>query len=387
MIKIVKGKVMEEIAHLTASQLLPAMEAKEKFELLANQNAHSEAIYQQAMREIKFGKFFGDHMASIQWNAETGWYGHQVVPYAPITIEPGAGVIHYGQEIFEGMKAYRHEDGSIWTFRPGYNAARMRYSAQRLALPELSDDDFIGSLAAYIALEHKWVPAAAESSLYLRPFMFSTESFLGMRAGKQVQYLVIGSPSGTYFTNGFQAVDIWVTQKYHRAAAGGTGSAKCGGNYAGSLLALQEASAQGYSQVLFLDAATNTYLEEIGGMNIFVVYKDGTLSTPALNDSILAGGTRGALIVLAREAGLEVREEKIALSTLLEQISAGEVSEVFACGTAAVVFPIGRLAGENFNVQIAQGGTGKITEQLYRTLLDIQYGRKADTHDWMYRIR
>lgn len=334
----------------------------------------------------RFGTVFTDHMSRITWDAATGWHDRRVEKYGPILMDPATAVLHYAQEIFEGMKAYRHADGSVWTFRPQANAERFQRSARRLALPELPTEDFIESIRALVSQDVDWVPDGAESSLYLRPFMYASEPFLGVRASSQAEYLVIASPVGAYFAGGVQPVSIWVAQDYHRAGAGGTGAAKCGGNYAASLLPQREAGERGCEQVCFLDASTNTLLEELGGMNVFVVQRDGTVVTPRLSGSILAGVTRSSVLQLVAEDGHPVAERDIPLTELLAGLADGSVAEVFACGTAAVVSPIGRLAGEGFDQTVDDGTAGEVTTRVRARLTDIQYGRAADPYGWMHRL-
>jgi branched-chain amino acid aminotransferase len=339
-----------------------------------------------ALAHLRFGASFTDHMARATWTSELGWHAHRVEGFAPLQLSPAAAVLHYAQEIFEGLKAYRHADGSVWSFRPEVNARRFARSARRLAMPELSVEDFLASLSALVETDLEWVPATPGASLYLRPFMIASEAFLGVRPSHVYDYVVIASPVGPYFAQGFEPVAIWVSQGFHRAGPGGTGAAKFGGNYAASLLPQQEAYARGFDQVCFLDAATETYVEELGGMNVFVVGADGRVRTPALTGSILEGVTRASILELLAEDGREVSEEHISLAELLEGISSGAVSEVFACGTAAVVTPIGRLAGEGFDVTVADGRPGAVTEGLFTKLTDIQFGRAPDTHGWMRRL-
>ncbi len=333
-----------------------------------------------------FGTVFTDHMARISWSAEQGWHDRRVEKHAPLQLSPAAAVLHYAQEVFEGLKAYRHADGSVWTFRPEANAARLASSAHRLALPVLPAEDFLGSIEALVRTDADWVPAGEETSLYLRPFMYASESFLGVRPAREVEYLVIASPVGPYFTSGVKPVSIWVVQGYHRAGPGGTGAAKCGGNYAASLLPQQEAYERGCEQVCFLDATTNSELEELGGMNVFVVHADGSVATPPLNGSILEGVTRSSILTLLAEAGHEVQERPIRLAELRRGLEDGSVAEVFACGTAAVVTPIGRLASDDFDLTVADGGTGPVTAAVRRQLTDVQYGRAEDRHGWMRRL-
>ena len=333
-----------------------------------------------------FGTVFTDHMARITWTADGGWQDRRVEKHGPLLLDPAAAVLHYGQEIFEGLKAYRHADGSVWTFRAHANAARFAASARRLALPELPAEDFLGSIEALVATDAAWVPDGDETSLYLRPFMYASEAFLGVRPARAVEYLVIASPVGPYFAGGVRPVAIWVAEDFHRAGPGGTGAAKCGGNYAASLLPQQEAYEKGCEQVCFLDAATNTQLEELGGMNVFMVSASGTVTTPALSGTILEGVTRSSVIALLRASGREVIERSIPLAELRAGLQDGSVAEVFACGTAAVVTPIGRLAAEDFDLMVGDGGTGPVTAGIRSALTDIQYGRAADPHGWMHRI-
>ncbi|MBO0607510.1 branched-chain amino acid aminotransferase [Myceligenerans salitolerans] len=334
----------------------------------------------------KFGTVFTDHMARVSWRAADGWTDRRVEPYGPLQLDPATAVLHYAQEIFEGMKAYKHADGSVWTFRPEQNARRYARSAHRLALPELSEDDFLASIAALVRTDVEWVPGGEDSSLYLRPFMFASESFLGVRPALEVEHLVIASPVGPYFAGGVRPVSIFLSEKYHRAGPpGGTGDAKFGGNYAASLLPQLEAQQRGFDQVCFLDGAESTYLEELGGMNVFLVMADGTIHTPELG-SILEGITRRSIIQLARDRGHEVVERRIPARELVSGLESGQVKEFFACGTAAVVTPIGRLASSDFDVEVGGGEPGELTMALRAELTDIQYGRAEDRHGWMRRL-
>jgi len=301
-----------------------------------------------------FGKTFTDHMVLATWTAGHGWNDAKVTAYAPLMLDPAAAVLHYAQEIFEGMKAYRHADGSVWTFRPAVNAARFARSALRLALPELPEKDFIESLRALVATDEKWVPPSdsGEASLYLRPFMFASESFLGVRPAQEVTYCVIASPAGPYFSGGLKPVSIWLSTDYARAAKGGTGEAKCGGNYAASLAAQVQGTANGCDQVAFLDAAEGKWVEELGGMNLFFVYGDATIVTPELTGTILQGVTRSSIMDLSGDLGLKVDERRVSIDEWRDGAASGEITEVFACGTAAVVTPVGRLAWDGGEVVI-----------------------------------
>ncbi|QPK81766.1 branched-chain amino acid aminotransferase [Schaalia sp. ZJ405] len=372
-----------ELERLGDQRIPVADELAGRFPLTPNPNPASEEDYSRIMTDLTFGREFTDHMAHMRWTREDGWTGREVIPFGPLELTPGASVLHYSQSAFEGIKAYRHTDGSIWTFRPGYNAARLNHSAWRMALPQMERDDFVASLIDYVRADEKWVPEDDGASLYLRPFLFASEQFVGVHPAGIVDYYVIGSPSGPYFTDGFNGVAIWVVKGYHRAGPGGTGSAKTGGNYAASLLPQTEAAEKGFSQICFLDTYEEKYLEELGGMNMFVVMKDGTVRTPSLTGVILEGGTRSAILRMLRSQGTQVREERIALTDLVEGITSGEVTEVFACGTAAVVTPITRLAGDDFDVEIP---VGPQTTKIHRMLTDIQWGRAEDPFHWMYRL-
>ena len=349
-----------------------------------NDNAASEADREARLSDPGFGKYFTDHMVDICWSKMGGWHRPRVQPYGPISLDPAAAVLHYGQEIFEGLKAYRHADGSIWSFRPEANAARMQRSAQRLALPELPIDFFIESLKELIAVDGAWVPSAPDASLYLRPFMFAKESFLGVRPAEKVNYYVIASPAGAYFTGGLAPVSIWLSTTYSRAGKGGTGAAKTGGNYASSLVAQAEAYNNGCDQVLFLDSVEEKWLEELGGMNIVLVKKDGTLLTPA-SDSILEGITRDSILQLAADRGHAIERRPISLQEWREGAASGEIVEAFACGTAAVVVPIGKLKAADFEI-VHEAREDSVALSLRAQLTDIQYGREEDTHGWMTRL-
>jgi len=339
-----------------------------------------------------FGKTFTDHMVLATWTTDQGWHDAKVTAYGPLCLDPSAAVLHYAQEIFEGMKAYRHADGSVWTFRPEVNAARFARSARRLALPELSQADFIGSLRALVVTDEKWVPAGdgGEASLYLRPFMFASEAFLGVRPAAVVTYCVIASPAGPYFAGGLKPVSIWLSSDFTRAAPGGTGEAKCGGNYAASLAAQVQGSANGCDQVAFLDAVEHKWVEELGGMNLFFVHGDGTMVTPELTGTILEGVTRSSILELAGDLGFTVKERRVSIDQWRDGVTSGEITEVFACGTAAVVTPVGRLAWQAGQLVIGDhdvnGGVGPVTASIRQSLLDVQYGRAADSRGWLTRL-
>ncbi len=348
--------------------------------------ARAEAEREAILADPGFGKYFTDHMVSIRWTIAEGWHDARVIPYGPLQLDPAAAVLHYAQEIFEGLKVYRHADGSVWAFRPEANAQRLQRSARRLALPELPEQVFIDAIEALVAADVDWVPDAPETSLYVRPFMIASESFLGVRPAQTVDFHVIASPAGAYFHGGIKPVSIWLSTDYSRAGRGGTGAAKCGGNYAASLLPQAEAYEHGCQQVLFLDAEEQTYVDELGGMNIFFVQADGTIVTPALSGSILEGITRSSILQLAADRGHGVEERRVSLEEWRTGIASGAITEVFACGTAAVITPIACLKTPDFTIGSPDAPAGELTMSLREELTDIQYGRKADHHDWMRRL-
>lgn len=372
-----------ELARAAAVPLPEADRLAGRFPVTPHPSPATQAQRAQALGDLHFGKVFSDHMAHARWTRDGGWDAHEIRAYGDLTLSPAAAVLHYGQEVFEGIKAYRHDDGTVWTFRPRYNAARLNLSCRRMALPELPEEDFVASLVDLVRTDVEWVPSGEGESLYLRPFAFASEAFLGVRAAELVDYYLIASPSGAYFPNGLKPVSIWVTQDYHRAGRGGTGAAKTGGNYASSLLPQRLAAEQGCDQVCFLDDVTGDNLEELGGMNLMVVDADGTVRTPRLTGTILEGSTRSAILRLLLDAGRTVVETTISLEGLLEGIASGKVREVFACGTAAVVVPLGRLRGDGFDVTI-QGA--EVTHEIHDRLTGIQYGRVPDPYGWMYRL-
>lgn len=355
------------------------------FQVTKNDNAKSAAELEEILAAPAFGQVFTDHMVDICWSEKGGWHRPRVQPYGPIALDPAASVLHYGQEIFEGLKAYRHPDGSVWSFRPDQNAKRMQRSARRMALPELPEEYFLQSLRELIAVDGHWTPSAPETSLYLRPFMFAKEAFLGIRPAKKVNYYLIASPAGAYFPGGVNPVSIWLSTTYSRAGRGGTGQAKTGGNYAASLVAQIEAYDNGCQQVMFLDSVEGKYLEELGGMNIVLVYADGTLVTPA-SDTILEGITRDSILQLAADRGHSVERRPVALDEFRQGVASGEITEVFACGTAAVVTPIGQVLTPDGPIGSADAPAGELTMSLREQLTDIQHGRAEDPYGWMVRL-
>ncbi|NPD14403.1 branched-chain amino acid aminotransferase [Xinfangfangia sp. D13-10-4-6] len=344
-----------------------------------------EADRQAAFGNLGFGTLFSDHMAVIHWTVEKGWHDATVSARKPFELDPASSVLHYAQEIFEGMKAYRGKDGTITLFRPEENARRFNESARRMAMPEIPEADFINAVEALLAADAKWVPEADGASLYLRPFMFANEAFLGVRPSKEFIFCVIASPVGPYFKGGAKPVSIWATQSFTRAAIGGTGAAKCGGNYAASLQAQAEAAQNGCDQVVFLDAKEHNWIEELGGMNVFFVFEDGSISTPPLG-TILPGITRKSLIQLAKDAGITVTERPYSFETWKADAASGKLKEAFACGTAAVVAGIGQVKYEGGSFTMGDGQTGPVTTKLRETLVGIQRGSIADPHGWIRSV-
>ena len=332
-----------------------------------------------------FGKVFSDHMVSIDWDESHGWHSATVGPRGPILLDPACAVLHYAQEIFEGLKAYKVADG-IALFRPDANARRFNASARRLAMPELPEETFVQACTELVMADAEWFPPVDGGSLYLRPFMFASEAFLGVRPAKQYKFLVIASPAGNYFKSGAPAVSIWLSSDYTRAAPGGTGAAKCGGNYAASLVPQAEAIARGHDQVVFLDAVERKWIEELGGMNVFLVFEDGSMVTPPLSGTILPGITRDSLMTLAKSQGLTVREQPYSIDQWRADAQSGKLTEAFACGTAAVVTPIGRVCSPEGEFKIGAGGPGQITTRIKQRLVDIQRGAAPDPHGWVYKI-
>ena len=318
-------------------------------------------------------------MVQIHWDRARGWHDAAVLPYAPLAVDPGAMVLHYAQTIFEGMKAYRQPDGSIAAFRPDRNAVRFRNSARRLALPELPEDLFLESLRWLVQEDRDWVPpAGGEECLYLRPLMFGTSAGLGVHPAAEVLYLVIAAPATTYFAGGsLKPVSVWISEDYVRAAPGGTGEAKCGGNYAGSLAGQEDAQARGYDQVVWLDAVERRYVEEMGGMNIAFVYGSGPnakVVMPQLTGTLLPGVTRDALLQIARDLGYGSEERRISAQEWEQAVRAGDITETFACGTAAVVTPVGRVGHAGGTFTIGDGEPGPTTMRLRDALTSIQRG-------------
>jgi branched-chain amino acid aminotransferase len=356
------------------------------FPFEANPNPVDPIRRAELLSDPGFGRVFTDHMVTIRYTEGKGWHDAKVGPRGPLTLDPATAVLHYAQEIFEGLKAYRLADGGMALFRPEQNARRFQRSAKRLAMPELPEDLFLQSCKQLVEVDKDWFPPVEGGSIYLRPFMIASEVFLGVKPSAEYLYMVIASAAGNYFKSGAPAISIWVSEHYTRAAPGGTGAAKCGGNYASSLVAQSEAISHGCDQVVFLDAAEHRWIEELGGMNLFFLFDDGTLITPPTDGTILEGITRESILTLARGQGLTVREERYAIDQWRDDATSGKLIEAFACGTAAVVTPVGSVHSTSGSFTIGAGGPGQITQQLRAKLVDIQRGLAPDIHGWVQRI-
>lgn len=350
------------------------------FVVSPNKRRLSKAARTDLLIDPAFGKFFSDHMVTIRWSEGKGWHSAEVRAREPFPIDPANAVLHYAQEIFEGMKAYRTADGRISLFRPEENARRFRKSAERMAMPPISEALFIAAVEKLVEIDRDWIPEGP-GSLYLRPFMFANEAFLGVRPAAEYIFCVIASPAGPYFKGGGKPFNLWVSEQFTRAAPGGTGAAKCGGNYAASLLAQAEAIRHDCDQVVFLDAAEHRWVEELGGMNIFFVLED-RIVTPPLG-TILAGITRASIIALARDAGLVVEERPYSFDDWRADAHSGKLREAFACGTAAVVAAIGKVHYKTGTFTHGDGGIGATTAQLRARLVNIQRGSEPDPHGWV----
>jgi branched-chain amino acid aminotransferase len=363
----------------------PTLDPTLDFEFEAHASPVPADVRAAALQDPGFGKTLTDHMVVINYEEGRGWHSARVVPHAPFLINPASAVLHYAQEIFEGLKAYRLPDGGAALFRPEANARRFNESAARMAMPAMPEELFLASLKQAVKADGAWIPEIEGGSLYLRPFMFASETFLGVKPASEFTYMVICSPAGAYF-KGAEAVTLWTSEHYTRAAPGGTGAAKCGGNYAASLIAQAEAIREGCQQVVFLDAVENRWVEELGGMNVMFVFEDGSIQTPPLGGTILPGITRDSLLTLARDAGLTVREERYGIDQWKADAESGKLREAFACGTAAVVTPIGRVRGRGFDFGIGNQGPGIVAEKLKADLVAIQRGRAPDPHGWVKRL-
>lgn len=359
-----------------------------KINLSPNLHPTSDADRAAKIAAGGFGKYYTDNMVIAHWSEDSGWADAELKAYGPLSIDPATSVLHYGQEIFEGLKAYSQPDGGISLFRPEANAERFRKSAARMALPELPIADFVETVRVLVDHDRAWVPQTFGESLYIRPFMFASEVGLGVRPSSQAIYMVITTPASAYFNPG-KAVTVWISTEYVRAAPGGTGEAKTGGNYAGSLLAQKQAAAEGCDQVVWLDAIERKWVEEMGGMNLYFVKGKGagaTIFTPQLTGTLLAGVTRDSILTVAKDLGYRVEEGMLSTEDWQSGVASGEISEIFACGTAAVVTPVGAAKSAQGLWATGDGNPGPITMEIRETLLGIQHGTVEDKHGWNIRV-
>jgi branched-chain amino acid aminotransferase len=359
------------------------------FEMLASDSPVPAAQRAQVMAEPGFGSVFTDHMTTIRWSEDRGWHDARLEPYGPIVLDPASAVLHYGQEIFEGLKAYAQPGGRVVSFRPQANAARFNRSAARLAMPSLPEDAFVRAIEVLVGQDRDWVPTAEGHSLYLRPFMIATQRGLGVnKPSASYLFTVIASPVAGYF-GGAKAVTVWLSDDYTRAAPGGTGEAKCGGNYAAAFAGQIQALEHGCDQVVWLDAAERRWIEEMGGMNLFFVYGSGSdarMMTPAPTGSLLHGITRDSLLKLGPDLGIPAHEGKISVEDWRSGCASGEITEVFACGTAAVITPVGAVRSASGDWLIGDGTPGPVTMRLREELVGIQTGSRPDPYGWIHPL-
>lgn len=337
--------------------------------------------------DFGFGDKFSNRMFSQKYTPEKGWHGAQIGPYAPFSLDPATAVFHYAQEIFEGTKAYRRPDGDINLFRPWENMKRFNNSARRMAMPAVDEEEHLAAIINLIELEQEWVPSYPGASLYIRPTMIATDAALGVHSSNNYLHYVIVGPVGPYFKQGFSPVPVYISDTYRRAVRGGVGDAKTGGNYAASLYVGATAKAKGYSQVLWLDAIEGRYIEEVGAMNICFVYGGKKIVTPPLTGSILPGITRKSVLELGRDLGYQVAEEMLDVHQMLADVEAGNITEVFGCGTAAVIAPVGKFGFKEAEYIINDYEVGPVARHLYDELTGIQYGRLPDRFDWTLTIK
>jgi branched-chain amino acid aminotransferase len=356
------------------------------FALEPNPNPIPDGERAKMLIDPGFGRVFTDHMAIARYSMDRGWHDARIMARQPLTMDPAAAVLHYAQEIFEGLKAYHRPGGRAALFRADANARRFNASARRMAMPELPEQMFLDSIHALVRADKAWIPEGGDGALYLRPFMFASEVFLGVKPAGDYFYIVMASSVGAYFKGDGPSVSLWVTRDYTRAAPGGTGEAKCGGNYASSLAAQAEAIRQGCDQVVFLDAVERRWVEELGGMNIFFVFEDGSLATPPLGGTILPGITRDSILTLARDQGIAVREEPYAIEQWQADAESGRLTEAFACGTAAVVTAIGSVRGAEQGFTIGNRSIGPLTQRIRDRLVGIQRGQAPDPHNWVEEL-
>jgi len=352
-------------------------------ELVARENL--KPLFSDPLK-LPFGRYFTDYMFTMEYTQGEGWKNPCIKPYQPLVLQPSANVFHYSQEVFEGQKAYQSKQGEILMFRPQENARRFNRSLQRLCMPEIDERLFLEAECELLKLEKRWIPSQKGASLYIRPAVIGTEPALGIKTSSEYLFFIILSPVGPYFKEGFNPVSLWVSDTYARAGSGGTGEAKTGGNYAGSLLATREAIQKGYSQVLWLDAGEHRFVEEVGAMNIFFVL-DGALVTPALGGTILHGITRKSVLELAPELGIQTEERKISIEEVTDGIRSGKISEVFGAGTAAVISPVGKIGYKGKDYVVSDKNNSHWAQTFFDTLTGLQYGEIPDRHGWVYRVQ
>jgi branched-chain amino acid aminotransferase len=384
-----RGDTVPLPPELYASHVVTTETSALQFAVMPSARRVAPEARDRLLADLGFGRLFTEHMVRIKWNRDRGWHDAQLGAYAPLQLDPATSVLHYAQAVFEGLKAFRQKDGGIAVFRPDAHAARFRRSARRLALPELPEAVFIEAIDRLIGLDGEWVPSAPEHSLYLRPFMYASEVGLGVRPSSEVTFLLIASPSGSYFSGGIKPVTVWLSEDFSRAAPGGTGEAKTGGNYAGGLLAQAQAAEQGCDQVVWLDAHEHKWVEEMGGMNLCFVYGSGRqarLFTPSLTGTLLPGVTRDALLKLAADLGYAAEEGKISTEEWRAGCADGTLTEVFACGTAAVITPVGAVKSAKGSWTVGDGKPGELSMRLRQSLVDIQRGAAPDRHSWLHPV-
>lgn len=335
---------------------------------------------------LGFGTVFTDHMFNMDYNPEEGWHNPRIEPYGPLTMDPSSMVFHYGQAIFEGLKAYKTDSGEIQLFRPKDNLKRLNTSGNMLCMPELDEEFILEALMELLKVEKDWVPSEPGTSLYIRPAIIATDPYIGLRSSHTYRFFIILSPVGAYYPEGFDPVKIWVTTEYVRAVRGGVGQAKTAGNYAASLYATQLANQDGYTQVMWLDGVELKYVEEVGSMNIFFVIGD-ELITPELNRSILSGVTRDSVIKMAKSWGLKVVERKISIDEIYDAHKSGELKEIFGSGTAAIISPVGKIKYDGNEITIGDGSVGPLSERFFQDLMNIQYGKAEDSFDWVVPVK
>ena len=353
-----------------------------------NKNPLPNSEREKRVSEPGFGKYYTDNMVIAQWSEATGWQDAELRAYGPLTLDPATMVFHYGQEVFEGMKAYSQPDGGVSLFRPDANAKRFAKSAARIALPEMPVEFFVQTVEELVKQEKSWVPKKIGESLYLRPFLIATEVGLGVRPSNHATYVLIATPAAAYF-NAAKAVTVWISTEYVRAALGGTGEAKCGGNYAASLLAQKQAAQEGCDQVVYIDAKERKWVEEMGGMNLYFIKGSGkgaTIMTPKLTGTLLPGITRDSILTLANDLGYKTEESMISIDQWRDGVKSGEITEIFACGTAAVISAVGAAKSAQGTWQTGDGKPGVITNEIRAALLAIQHGTAADKHSWNKRV-